>query len=44
MEAYIKAQLEAFNHQNIESVWRGASLFLFNRQKVLRTITRETTL
>ena len=43
MEAYIKARSEAFNRQNIESVWRGAGLFLFNRQRALRTMARETT-
>lgn len=43
MEAYIKARSEVFNCQNIESAWRGAGLFLFNRQRALRTIARETT-
>ena len=43
MEAYIKAWSEAFNRQNIESAWRGAGLFPFNRQRALRIIGRETT-
>ena len=43
MEAYIQAQAEVFNHQNIESAWRGAGLFPFNPQRVLRMIAREIT-
>jgi hypothetical protein len=43
MEAYIQARSEVCNHQNIKSSWRGAGLFLFNPQRALCTIARETT-
>ncbi|KFZ24776.1 hypothetical protein V502_00745 [Pseudogymnoascus sp. VKM F-4520 (FW-2644)] len=41
MEAYIQAQLDVCNHQNIESAWRGAGLFPFNPQRALRTMVQE---
>jgi DDE superfamily endonuclease/Tc5 transposase DNA-binding domain len=43
MEAYIQARSEVFNHQHIESAWRGAGLFPFNPKRALRTMERETT-
>ena len=43
MEGYIQARSEVFNHQNIESAWRGPGLFPFNPQRALRTMAREVT-
>ncbi len=43
MEAYIQARADVYNHQNVESAWRGAGLFPFNPQRALHTIAREMT-
>lgn len=41
MEAYIQARSDVCNHQNIESLWRGAGLVLYNPQRVRRTLARQ---
>lgn len=41
MDAYIQAQLDVCNHQNIKSAWRGARLFPLNPQRALRTMVQE---